>query len=236
MVRIVLILGSAPMATRCRAWPRTPFTDIVVINNAWAVRDDWDILIHPDDFPPDRRPTALADGQRVVTSDEYVPVQNRFGGFVYAGGTMAFTAGYWALGALAPDVMAFYGCDMVYDSAGQTHFYGTGAADPLRADISLRNLEAKSARLMMHAGRLGCHAVNLSDGPSRLTFPRAEAAALTRIAREKPAVNLASMQAAEAREAELDYLVPDGRYWEVEDRFDPRAIDELDAMWLNAAQ
>ena len=48
-----------------------------------------------------------------MTATDYVPVQNDFGGFVYAGGTMTFTAGYWALGALKPSVLAFLGCDMV---------------------------------------------------------------------------------------------------------------------------
>ena len=88
--RIVLILGSAPSATACRAWSRAPFTDIVAINNAWAVRDDWDFLIHPDDFAPDRLPPHLVPGQRIVSSSDYVPAQNRFGGVVYAGSTMAF--------------------------------------------------------------------------------------------------------------------------------------------------
>ena len=81
-----------------------------------------------------------------------MPIQNDLGGFVYAGGTMAFTAGYWALGALRPDVMAFFGCDMVYPTEG-SHFYGNGNADPLRDDITLRNLEAKSARLSIIAAR-----------------------------------------------------------------------------------
>ena len=34
---------------------------------------------------------------------------------------------------------------------GQTHFYGTGAADPLRANISLRSLGAKSCRFFIKA-------------------------------------------------------------------------------------
>ena len=57
---IVLILGSGPSVLRSRTWPRSPFERIVVINNAWAVRHDWDVLIHPEDFPDDRRPSGLA--------------------------------------------------------------------------------------------------------------------------------------------------------------------------------
>ncbi|MEL7116511.1 MAG: hypothetical protein AAGP08_13160, partial [Pseudomonadota bacterium] len=129
MTRIVLILGSAPNAVEARAWPRGAVTDLVAINNAWRIRDDWDHFIHPDDLPADKMPPDPT-GQ-VVSSADYVPVQNTYGGFVYAGGTMAFTAGYWALGTLRPDVMAFFGCDMVYAPSGNTHFYGIGAADPL---------------------------------------------------------------------------------------------------------
>jgi hypothetical protein len=33
-------------------------------------------------------------------------------------------------------------------------------------------------------------------------------------------------------EAELDYMVPSGRYWEQSDRFDVDAIDRIDALWL----
>jgi hypothetical protein len=42
--------------------------------------------------------------------------------------------------------------------------------------------------------------------------------------------------AALAREAQLGYFVPSGRYWEDVTRFDPAALDALDALWLAAAQ
>lgn len=231
MTRIALILGSAPNAVEAADWPRGPVTEIVAINNAWRVRPDWDVLIHPDDFPMDRRPKAMAPGQSLVTSAEYVPIQNSYGGFVYAGGTMAFTAGYWALGALKPGVMAFFGCDMVYASAGSTHFYGEGAAGPLREDVTLRSLEAKSARLMLLAARDGCACVNLSKNESRLVFPRA-----TLNAFPKSELDLNAIETPLAEEARLAYHVPSGKYWKEESRFDPRAIDALDAMWLEALQ
>ena len=79
MRMIVLILGSGPSVTAAQDWPRAPFDRIVAINNAWAVRPDWDDHIFPDDFPVERRPVDMADGQRVVTSTNYVPVQNQFG-------------------------------------------------------------------------------------------------------------------------------------------------------------
>ena len=228
---IVLILGSGPSVVAAGDWPRGPFDRIVAINNAWAVRPDWDDLIHPSDFPPARMPRATGPAQRIVTAADYVPVQNRFGGFVYAGGTMAFTAGYWALGALRPRVMAFLGCDMVYPATGPTHFYGTGTADPLRRDVTLRSLPAKSARLQVIAARMSCACVNLSTSDSRLVFPRATPQDLPVAPTPFDAARVAR---AEAEEARLGYVVPSGRYWKEEDRFDPAAIDALDALWLSA--
>lgn len=232
-MQTVLILGSGLNVVAARDWPKSHFDLILVINNAWAVRPDWDILIHPDDFPLERHPTETKHDQRRVMSTDYVPVQNDFGGFVYAGGTMAFTAAYWALGALKPKVIAMMGCDMMYD-AKTTHFYGHGTADPLRRDISLRNLEAKSARLHILAAQNNCAMVNLSSDPSRLTFRRTTP---DKTAASLPAPFDATLAAAAlAEEGRLGYYVPSGKYWKEEDRFDPDAIDRLDQMWLKAAQ
>ena len=214
-------------------WPRAPFDRIVAINNAWRVRSDWDDLIHPWDFPEDRMPPAPAPGQRIVTEADFVPAQNRWGGFVYAGATMAYTAGYWALDALAPRVLAYFGCDMHYPTTGQTHFYGAGTADPLRPDITLQSLEAKAARLMILAAEAGHAVVNLSDGPSRLVFPRARAADLGGI--RPAAFDRGAADEARAAEAALGYHVPSGRYWEELDRFDPAGLSRIDALWLAAA-
>lgn len=231
-MQTVLMLGSAPMAMQAREWERAPFDAVLAINNAWAVRSDWDLMIHPWDFAPKRRPVA-AMGQRIITEDDFVPAQNALGGFVYAGATMAFTAAYWALHALRPRVIAAFGCDMHYAAKGPTHFYGNGQPDPLRADITLRSLEAKSARLMVLAAMQGCAMVNLSHGPSRLIFPRM---LRSHAGHAKPAPFCADMAAqALAREAELGYQVPSGRYWEELHRFDAAALDALDAMWLAAA-
>jgi hypothetical protein len=225
-------LGSGPNVVTCQEWPRDPFDRIVAINNAWAVRSDWDDLIHPDDFPIERMPLDTSPQQRIVRAADYVPLQNTFGGFVYAGGTMAFTASYWALAALKPQVIAVLGCDMVYAAASKTHFYGTGTADPLRDDVTLRSLEAKSARLMALAARQGCAMVNLSSDESRLVFPRATPQSA---AHAQPfALNDDVVDAALAEEARLGYYVPSGKYWKEEARFDASAIDALDALWLKA--
>lgn len=229
---VVLILGSGPNVVTCRDWPRAPFNRIVAINNAWAVRSDWDDLIHPDDFPATRMPVDVAPHQRVVRASDYVPLQNSLGGFVYAGGTMAFTASYWALAALKPRVIAVLGCDMVYSST-TTHFYGKGTADPLRNDVSLRSLEAKSARLMALAARQDCAMVNLSTDESRLVFPRSTP---TNAANVQPQdLDQDVIDAALTEEARLGYYVPSGKYWKEEARFDPAAVDALDALWLKSA-
>lgn len=230
---MVLLLGSAPMAAEARHWPRAPFDQIVAINNAWRIRPDWTYAIHPWDFPPDRQPVA-GPGQTLVTEADFVPAQNAFGGFVTAGATMVFTAAYWVLQAMRPRIIAVFGCDMHYPSTGPTHFYGTGSPDPLRDDITLRSLEAKSARLMVLAARQGCAMVNLSTGPSRLVFPRfapEQAAAAQPLAFAPEPVAMAL-----TREAKLGYDTPSGRYWQELHRFDPAEIDRLDALWLKAAK
>jgi len=230
----VLMLGSGPGVTEVAAWPRAPFDRIVAINNAWRVRPDWDDLVHPWDFPADRMPPAPGPGQRIVTEADFVPAQNRWGGFVYAGATMAYTAGYWALDALVPRILAVHGCDMHYPASGPTHFYGTGTPDPLRPDLTLQSLEAKSARLMILAARAGVAVVNLSTGPTRLLFPpaRPENLAAARPAEHDPV----AAEEALAAEAALGYLVPSGRYWEEAARFDPEELARLDALWLAAAR
>lgn len=233
---VVLVLGSGPDVMQCSAWSRSGFDTVVAINNAWRVRDDWDYLVAPDDFPADRRPTRLGPGQRVIGSDVYVPANNQYGGVLYAGGTMAFTAGYWALWALRPRVLAFLGCDMIYADQKRSHFYGEGRADPLRDDVSLRNLEAKSARLMLHAARMGCACVRLSDGPSRLVFPTVTREGLADIHPPAPPHWGDHLEVAMLLEQELAYVVPSGRYWTETARFDASKIDEVDAAWLAALQ
>lgn len=228
-MQTVLILGSGPNAVQARAWSRAPFEHILAINNAWRVRDDWDELIHPSDFPKDRHPET----GRTTTFESYVPAQNAYGGFVYAGGTMAFTAAYWALYHHRPRTIAVMGCDMVYDQSRNTHFYGSGTADPLRADVTLQSLEAKSARLMIHAAHQGCAIVNLSTNASRLVYPRATPHSLADT--QLPKWDIALETKARQAEQRLGYYVPSGKYWKEEHRFDAAALRGIDDMWLRAA-
>lgn len=228
----VLILGSAPCAQEAASWARAPFTHIVAINNAWRVRFDWDFLIHPEDFPEENKPVTFEPKQQIITAREYVTAQNAYGGFVYAGGTMAFTAGYWALYALNPDVIAYFGCDMVYPAQGNTHFYGTGKADPLRQDITLRSLESKSSRLVQFAARQGCRMVRLSDGESRLACPSSCVDQMEDV----PLPDTSGLAHIEAQEQALGYYVPSGRYWEDQARFDAAELDRIDRLWLSGTQ
>lgn len=241
---LVLIIGSAPDATRSRGWNKRIFSHVVAMNNAWKVRDDWDCLVHPEDFPVENLPSKVLDCQTVITAHEYVPIQNNYGGFVYAGGTMAFTTAYWVLGHLRPKVMAFIGCDMVYPTDGSpTHFYGTGKADPLREDVSLQSLEAKSARLLYKAHEQNCCCFNLSSlDESRLVFPRASIDEVHAIATygfgESLAINSLRfdntlVNNAIRREMELGYHFESGRYWDYLNQICPQECHALDQLWLN---
>jgi hypothetical protein len=237
----VLIVGSAPDAVRASEWDTSIFTHALVINNAWKAFSAWDMLIFPEDFPRDSRPTSdQLGGRKLVTAKEFVPVQNDFGGFVYAGGTMCFTAGYWALGALQPDVIAYLGCDMVYETqlGRLTHFYGQGKADPLRPDVTLQSLEAKSLRFLALAQDQGCSVVNLSQRPkSRLMIPRITLEAL-QDRDYKPntlPINTQAVKAALQAESQLGYWVPSGKYWEESERFDKLKLSHIDALWLATA-
>jgi hypothetical protein len=242
-LNMALIIGSGVNALKARAWNRDCFRNIIAINNAWRIRPDWNVLIHPDDFPRQKMPETIAtNSQIVISAADYVPVQNSFGGFVYAGATMAFTAGYWALGKMKPDVIAFVGCDMVYPQKGKTHFYGKGTADPLRQDLTLQSLEAKSVRLMHAAASKNCLCINLSNlASSRLLFPKItfrKASTMT-LETQKILVRAVAnefdcqfVSSAQRRETDLSYMVPSGRYWEEAHNFDRQALSELDDLWL----
>ena len=226
----VLIIGSGPDAVKA-AELETAFDAIVVINNAWRVRPDWSYLIYPFDFPKERWPQEIKCSQTVITEKEFVPIQNQYGGFIYAGATMAFTAGYWVLGALKPSHISFIGCDMHYPKIGKTHFYGKGTADPLREDISLMSLKAKSNRFLSLAYEQDCLVGNLSDGPSKLTFPRVSSASLWP---EIPCRRADLISQALKQEKDLGYFDRSGRYWENLDKYDCKEIKKIDNIWEQA--
>ena len=223
----VLIIGSGPNAIKASEL-ETSFDAIVVINNAWRIRSDWTHIIFPYDFPEERWPQEIQSTQTVITEQEFVPIQNQYGGFIYAGATMAFTAGYWVLGAFKPSHISFIGCDMHYPKRGKTHFYGTGTADPLREDISLMSLKAKSNRFFCLAHEQGCHVGNLSGGPSKLTFPRI--CSMTSWP-DPPSLRKDLIVKALTQEKDLGYFDLSGRYWENLDRYDYKEIKKIDNIW-----
>jgi len=223
----VLIIGSGPNAIKASEL-ETSFDAIVVINNAWRIRSDWTHIIFPYDFPEERWPQEIQSTQSVITEKEFVPIQNQYGGFIYAGATMAFTAGYWVLGAFKPSHISFIGCDMHYPKIGKTHFYGKGTADPLREDISLMSLKAKSNRFFCLAHEQGCRVGNLSGGPSKLTFPRI---CSTPSWPDPPSLRKDLIVKALTQEKDLGYFDISGRYWENLDRYDYKEIKKIDNIW-----
>lgn len=244
MTRIALVIGSAPDALRAQAFDTRRISGVVAINNAWRVREDWTHLVHAGDFPEARKPPANAH-RTIVSHEAYVPSNNRFGGIVYAGGSMLFSASYWILDAFEPDIIAYCGCDMIYSHAGPLqHFYGEGRWDPLRPDPTLQSLEAKANRLLLLAARKGCLCVNLSLLPtSRLTFPRWPAEWLAENCADRREADHArmlercdadAMQEALNREANLDCIVHSGDYWNHMNRLDGERLFEIDQLWLDA--
>lgn len=225
----VLILGSAPNVVAVNDIDLSSYDEIIVINNAWQVLESWTEHIFPYDFPRENKPAHYSKSQRPIDEKLFVQRQNEFGGFIYAGGTMAFTALYWALGEHMPSEIHILGCDMVYSDAGKTHFYGEGAPDPLRDDFTLRDLYAKSARFMCLAARNGCRTYNLSDQSSKLCFPRH-----SRNIDDKPChllINKASVQSILDQENSLGYFISSGRYWEADLKIDLQALDQIDLQW-----
>jgi transposase len=243
--RVALVVGSGPNAVNARQWEIPPNVSIVCINNAHAVRDDWRFLVHAQDFPADKMPEQVGPGQVVVGAEGYIPAMNAHGGIVYGGATMAFAAAYWTVHHLRPHILAYIGCDMDYQpQAGKTHFYGTGSPDPLREDLTLRDLHAKSARQFLLALARGTITVNLSQAAfSRLAVPRANTGDVFSMRRWRhrlllrrlwSRVRQQAVQSILALEDRAGYRVPDGEYWTR--TYDPAAIDAIDAAWAAAGR
>jgi hypothetical protein len=126
----------------------------------------------------------------------------------------------------------------------RNHFYGHGTSDPLRDDITLQSLEAKSVRFMAIANSLNCAVVNLSKLPqSRLVFPRADLQELSEsnsckrlLDRQKNSLNASRIEDALNAEKTLNYMVPSGRYWEHLEGLDVVKLSQIDSLWLQVLQ
>ena len=231
----ILVIGSAPDATQAADWDLSIFKKIVVINNAWRVIDGWDEHIYPYDFPKKNLPKSQNQNQYSVTEDAFVPAQNLLGGFVYAGATMVFTAGYWCLASHTPSLICFVGCNMHYPRGGQTHFYGTGTPDPLRDDISLTSLTACSRRLLSLGMRQNCEIVSLSLGPGELKIPKISFDDVSSY-KSKLSLNTQIVERALNMEKKLGYYFEDGRYWNHLEAIDKEQLKDLDKLWINSVK
>jgi hypothetical protein len=135
---------------------------------------------------------------------------------------------------------------MIYTATNgeSNHFYGHGTSDPLRADITLQSLEAKSLRFLAMANSLNCAVVNLSKLPqSRLVFPRAELEEMSKpevckvlLDRQQNKLNMSRIESALSAEKDLGYMVPSGRYWEHLEGLDESKLRQIDDLWLQTLQ
>ena len=228
----VLIIGSAPDATKARELDLTFFDTVIVINNAWKIISNWNELIFPYDFPDNKKTKSMGKHQRFVTEKEFVPAQESLGGFVYAGATMTFTAGYWALVEHKPSLMCFLGCNMVYPSNTQTHFYGSGRKDPLRDDISLTSLKACSRRLLAIAKMRNCDLISLSSGVTNLDIPQLDFSQLDNF-HTSIVVDRQRVADAFLLEESFGYFFRGKKYWEFLDQIDKSHLIELDRAWVD---
>ena len=252
----VLLLGSAPEAEVIRDAGLSGVVR-VAINNSWRIREDMDYIVFPNNFPEENRPPA-SKGIEPVWETSYLKRVAASGGLLFTGSTMALNAAYWAVRALRATIVGFFASDMIY-SGRSTHFYGKGEADPLRENITLRSLEAKSIRLFAFGLATGTVIVNFSMQPvSRLALPRMPLGSLVRrsglqgfqskMRSERRAALVAlheSPLAAELvtaaheivkREEAPPFSVDPNDYWSLVGDEDAIAfLDEINQAWLDLA-
>ena len=93
------------------------------------------------------------------------------------------------------------------------------------------SLKAKSNRFLSLAYEQDCLVGNLSDGPSKLTFPRVSSASLWP---EIPCRRADLISQALKQEEDLGYFDRSGRYWENLDKYDCKEIKKIDNIWEQA--
>ena len=99
----------------------------------------------------------------------------------------------------------------------------------------LPSLEACSARFYALAHQHGCKVWNLSDGPSRLLYPRITTERFFEFDQPQALPNKNAVAACLQTESDLNYFVEDGRYWQHANKFDRKKLQEIDQKWLDAA-
>ena len=152
----IMIVGSGISGEKVKKWDLKGWHTIV-INNAWQLRNDWDELIHPNDFT--NLPKMVKPNQRIISNAIYMPANTAFGNQAERGNSMVFQALYYAL-LKRPRIIGTIGCDIYYPTTGKTHFYGSGTADPLRLGQGV--LEDKFQRFLRNAKQLNVEVYNFS--------------------------------------------------------------------------
>ena len=90
------------------------------------------------------------------------------------------------------------------------------------------SLKAKSNRFLHISQKENCLVGNLSDGPSKLTFPRIT----SKYSWSKtPGLNDELISKALQREKDLSYFDVTGRYWQNLDKYNVQEIKKLDDIW-----
>lgn len=232
MLSTVIIMGSSLDGQRGANWAKPLNSCIVAIDSAYTLRNDWDYAVFSDDYDHCLRPQRpFALGQKTVTSKDYTPSQNALGGFIYGGAHPVFTSGYWALRTLRPRVIAYYGCDQIFNAPSKS---GPAMRDGAETNFTIRHVGAKSARLMLLAAMAGCAVVNLSmPNNSPFVFPHKKLSNLTHV--HHTPIDYSHALLALRAETECDYYVPSGRYHEIADQIDLSKLDQIDRHWLMAA-
>jgi hypothetical protein len=212
-------------------------TDVLIaLNNAWRVRDDFDVVLFANDFPSRQLPRRYV-GELLSTANIEPAVAKAFGPLMFRGSTMAFNGIYYAL-SLAPAAVFAIGCDMDYRVVqGRTHFYGIGGVDPLRYNISLRSLQAKSSRALCLAAQSHVPLVRVCDEiAGHLALPSVSFADFESGC-DAPPVSLFADQCARALEAEKNapFDATIKKYWKYnDDEAARRYVDTVDSLWQAA--
>ena len=181
----VLLLASGMSANQFSNYPyKENGWTIVAVNNGWQVTDEWEHWVRPPDYKGEKPRIFLPHQEEVK---RYSTQLKMFGGQAQCGYSIMLNAGYWALGALKPNVIGMLGGDMNYtpDKDGNTHIYGlghdiqkNGIPDPDRmvnvhGDGSDNYLEKIYLRLEEQANKQKCQVFNLSHGiETRLPYTR----------------------------------------------------------------
>jgi len=174
LIKNVCIIGSAPAAPDAERLISQE-TIVVALNNAHRALSRIDYSFYADDFPADLKHSQTSRIGR--SSPQYIPAMQNYGGLIYCGATIAFASMYWAIHVFPYSQISVFACDMVYPE-GKSHFYGRGSPDPLRKNISLQDLKAKTLRLFYFGLRNNALILNASSEPStQLLFPRVKTGA-----------------------------------------------------------